>query len=135
MIRMGVHDRKNTQYQCELSTIGSSWQSEVETKVLHQSYIDWCNVNKKNQYDIVPVTVFGKYLKGIYPDKKLKRDVRGYVFGDLDAAILAFQNHEKVDLGIERESRTEAFTDWLNEFNAVEGGTNSVLDATHAMSL
>ena len=125
----------NLRYQCELSTIGSSWQSEVETKVLHQSYTDWCNVNKKTQYDIVPVTVFGKYLKGIYPDKKLKGDIRGYVFGDLDAAILAFQNHEKVDLGIERESRTEAFTDWLNEFNAVEGGTNSVLDATHAMSL
>ncbi len=118
-------------YQCEYSTIGSSWQAEVATNALHASYLEWCNVNKKTQYDMVSVTVFGKYLKSIYVGRKLKGDVRGYVFGALDAAILAFQNHEKVDLGIERESKTEPFADWLNEFNAVEGGTASLLDATH----
>ena len=121
-------------YQCEYSTLGSSWQTEVATNVLYASYTEWCNVNKKTQYDMVTVTVFGKYLKGIFVGKKLKGDVRGYVFGDLDAAIFTFQNHEKVDLGIERESKTEPFTDWFNDYNADEVGSASVLDATHTMS-
>jgi hypothetical protein len=121
-------------YQCEYSTLGSSWQTEVATNVLYGSYTEWCTINKKTQYDMVTVTVFGKYLKGIFVGKKLKGDVRGYVFGDLDAAILTFQNHEKVDLGIERESKTEPFTDWFNDYNADEVGSASVLDATHTMS-
>jgi hypothetical protein len=80
------------------------------------------------------VTVFGKYLKGIFVGKKLKGDVRGYVFGELDAAILTFQNYEKVDLGIEKEVKTEPFTDWFNDYKVDEVGTASVLDATHTMS-
>ena len=124
----------NLRFQCEYSTLGSSWQTEVATNALYASYTEWCNVNKKNQYDMVTVTVFGKYLKGIFVGKKLKGDLRGYVFGDLDAAILTFQNHEKVDLGIERESKTEPFTDWFNDYNADEVGSASVLDATHTMS-
>jgi hypothetical protein len=121
-------------YQCEYSTLGSSWQTEVATNVLYASYTEWCTINKKTQYDMVTVSVFGKYLKSIYVGRKLKGDVRGYVFGDLDAAILTFQNYEKVDLGIERESKTEPFTDWFNDYNADEVGSASVLDATHTMS-
>ena len=124
----------NLRFQCEYSTLGSSWQTEVATNALYASYTEWCTINKKTQYDMVTVTVFGKYLKGIFVGKKLKGDVRGYVFGDLDAAIFTFQNHEKVDLGIERESKTEPFTDWFNDYNADEVGSASVLDATHTMS-
>ena len=122
-------------YQIDYEYFAStSWQTELPTNVLHASYLDWCNSNKKTQYDIVTISVLGKYLKNIYVSKKLKGGARGYVFGSWDAAILAFQNYEKVDLGIERELKTEPLSNWFNDYNADEVGAASLLSSTHAMS-
>ncbi len=78
----------------------AEWVDELSTKTLYESYKDWATVNRIGNYEFATQNALGRYLKKIYPDKKLKGDVRGYVLGSLRCAIEQFECYEKVDLEI-----------------------------------
>ncbi len=101
-----------------------AWKTEMTINALHASYLDWCNTNRKTKFDMIQIPELGKYLKNIYVSKKLKGDMRGYVFGNLDAAILAFQNYEKVDLGINVNPQMETLPDWFNDLTTKRNVTD-----------
>jgi len=83
------------------SAIGNNaphWSEEVSTKDLYESYIQWATINRIGQYGIETQNALGRYLKKIYQHKKLRGDVRGYVFGSLLEAIARFESYEKVEI-------------------------------------
>lgn len=89
-----------------------SWQKEISSKDLHESYVRWVNTNKVCSYDIVTQHSLGRYLSRIYKPKKIKGDMRGYSLGSLNDAIRRFEQYEKVDLGL---IEATPFNDWLSD--------------------
>ena len=104
----------STKFQYLSDTGTYSWKTEITTKFLHDSFLDWCEANKKTQYDIINIQTLGKYLGKIFSSTKIK-DARGVRFGTLRQAISAFEEYEKVDLGIEHDAKIYNFDDYCNK--------------------
>ncbi len=104
-------------------SIQGLWKDEVSSQVLYKSYLAWCNSHKLTKYEIESQIILGKYLKKIFISRKLKGDIRGFVFGSLNEAISKFEKYEKIDLGLESDVNTldlDQFISTNNDINIEE---------------
>ncbi|HRB97295.1 MAG TPA: DUF5906 domain-containing protein [Nitrosomonas sp.] len=104
-------------------SIQGLWEDEVSSQVLYKSYLAWCNSHKLTKYEIESQIILGRYLKKIFTSRKLKGDIRGFVFGSLNVAISKFEKYEKVDLGIEIDDRPldiDRFVSSNDEYESTE---------------
>ena len=103
-------------YDCECK-----WENEVSSANLYKSYKLWCDSQRLTQYEIVNQNAFGKYLAKIFTNKKLKGDVRGFVFGSLSTAISTFEKYEKVNLEIDSDEKPVCIKEWDGCISELQG--------------
>lgn len=80
--------------------IDDGWTEVMTNDKLHESYMEWCNSHKADKWEMrVSSDSIGKYLSKIEGFRRINNNgQRGYIFGDINHANQAFQQHEKLVL-------------------------------------
>lgn len=76
------------------------WQDQMTSNDLYVRYLSYCDANKLGEYHRLSQTKMGTYLGRVYQSIKDvgRSGLRGYYFGSVDAAVIAFERFEKVKL-------------------------------------
>ncbi len=75
-----------------------AWQTELSSKELYQSYLNWMDSQKTGEYSRFTQTALGKYLTEIGFEKRKGRAENTRVMGSLESAITKFECHERVKI-------------------------------------
>lgn len=74
------------------------WEERLQTSVLFESYRQFCDRSKRDQFNRKTLDSFSKYLNKIFPSQGCRVDhKRAINFGSIDYARAMFATHEKVD--------------------------------------
>lgn len=79
---------------------GDYWQTELNSNELFTQYVAWCDITKAGEYRRLQQCQMAKYL-GLVFSKKMHvggRNKRGYYFGTIEEATIAFETYEKINL-------------------------------------
>jgi hypothetical protein len=90
----GTFGTTNTYYDSE----DMAWQTELSSKELYQSYLNWMDSQKTGEYNRFTQTGLGKYLTEIGFNTRKSNGVMVRNMGSLESAITKFECYEKVKI-------------------------------------
>jgi hypothetical protein len=78
---------------------GEEWKTEMSSKDLFCNYTAYCKNAKTSEFRLFEQCKMGEYLGKVFKSIRIgNKQLRGYNFGTLEAAILKFEAHEKISL-------------------------------------